>query len=250
VDAVQKSAVMGSFASSLLSNPSSGHNELVEKLFQQYFGKPDNTTKAASDKAKLTALTREDLAEELAPIVAGLKKGNYVVCGPASTDAFARSPLTAAFADPNIKTSPNITYVGDRFFHPEIRIDSTTPPALTTFEQSLVSGATLLHEASHQFAETEDVLRDGKKDRCYGRSACKSLPGNYAAANADSLSMFVMDLMIGINASGHVSGSEIDSLVGAGAPKSGGVVAAAAAGGSVSPATSSSSSTSGGDQTL
>ena len=55
------------------------------------------------------------------------------------------------------------------------------------------------------------------------------ITGNYAAANADSLSMFVMDLMIAVNYSTRVSGADVDSLVDAGARKTAVPASAAAA---------------------
>jgi hypothetical protein len=122
---------------------------------------------------------------------------------------------TAAAAD---LTHQNITTLTDKFFGLHRSYDPNLPRELYRYEMYLIGGATILHEATHQFLRTEDVKLDSKSNCCYGRTCCKSLPGNYAAKNADSLALFALDLTIGITVAGQVAGPVIDSLVTAGAP--------------------------------
>jgi hypothetical protein len=212
VDAFKEATMMAANTANLLTNADPSIKPNVDQLFGQYFGQ---APKIGKDAPGSEVATPQSLARNLSVTMAGMQAGNFILCGPSSTTMFDGDTTTAAVADPDKK---NVTYLADRFFRPEQRNDPTTPAALRNYEQMLIGAQTILHEASHQFANTKDVMVDGK-EKCYGRSDCKHLPGNYAAANADSLAMLAMDLTALSKFGGQMDNKQKEALVNAGAAK-------------------------------
>jgi hypothetical protein len=60
-------------------------------------------------------------------------------------------------------------------------------------QELMEKGCTVLHEATHLFASTEDVVYNGNENNCYGRDNCFKLPHAMAVKNADSYGLFAFD---------------------------------------------------------
>ncbi len=67
VNDLQKASLIASFASRLLTTATGETGQLVDDLFQQYFGRPVDLATADTDKAKNTAATKEELAQCMGP---------------------------------------------------------------------------------------------------------------------------------------------------------------------------------------
>lgn len=59
---------------------------------------------------------------------------------------------------------------------------------------SIKRGATIVHEVSHYFAGTDDVLVSGKENLCYGRTDCLQLDKESAIRNADTFCLFAQEI--------------------------------------------------------
>ncbi|MBK8974383.1 MAG: hypothetical protein IPM29_00505 [Planctomycetes bacterium] len=155
-------------------------------------------------RTDLAATNRQAAELVLERTLAGLKESAVpvVLCRPVShSSATQRDDL--AFVDPRLPIhSGACIFLGDKFFSP---LSTATLRSLRTRVRdeahrrriaATIGGSIVLHEATHLFADTEDVVVRGNADAGYGIDNCLALPASLAVLNADTYAWFTFEVFL------------------------------------------------------
>jgi hypothetical protein len=120
------------------------------------------------------------IREVFSKVAAGFGEGHQSVILCKSDGRSGSNPrITLGYVDPRYPIHDGaMIFLGDGFFQPLAR----------------ERGCTILHEATHLFAGTDDVMYKGDERNAYGRDKCSVLPQELAFKNADSYALFAEDL--------------------------------------------------------
>jgi hypothetical protein len=158
--------------------PSDAHNRAAKNCFNLYFC---NGMDDARARAKAWPIVQSVLNKTVHALIT--QPARFVVCPP--TWIMNNAAKTAAHG---LACSGGKNELGGPTLHLFKKFFEAHPGEAQYMEFN--RGCTIVHEATHMFADTKDV----NNKKCYGRDTCFGLKQELAIQNADSYGLFAYDL--------------------------------------------------------